>query len=104
MASHAFPDPAFDVSLLSPGELQTAVLAGGCFWCVEAVYRQLDGVTTVISGYAGDTAETANYPTVCTGRTNHAEAVQITYDGGRLTYGQLLKVFFSVTHDPTQLN
>ena len=80
---------------------QTAVLAGGCFWCVEAVYLQLDGVRSVTSGYAGGTADTADYDTVCTGTTGHAEAVEIRYDPTKLTYGKLLKVFFSIAHDPT---
>jgi peptide-methionine (S)-S-oxide reductase len=79
-------------------------VAGGCFWCTEAVYRALDGVLAVTPGYAGGTRETADYETVCTGRTNHAEAIRITYDPARITYGQLLKVFFSVAHDPTQRN
>jgi peptide-methionine (S)-S-oxide reductase len=94
-----FPDPAIDAAPAS-GE-QTAVLAGGCFWCVEAVYLQLDGVRSVKSGYAGGTAETADYDTVCSGRTNHAEAVEIRYDPAKLSYGKLLKVFFSIAHDPT---
>ena len=100
-----FPDPASDVPLASPGAAPaTAVLAGGCFWCTEAVYRQMDGVRDVVPGYAGGTRETADYETVSTGRTDHAEAIRITYDPARLTYGQLLKVFFSVAHDPTQRN
>jgi peptide-methionine (S)-S-oxide reductase len=94
-----FPDPAIDAAPAS-GE-QIAVLAGGCFWCVEAVYLQLDGVRSVKSGYAGGTAETADYDTVCTGRTDHAEAVEIRYDPAKLSYGKLLKVFFSIAHDPT---
>ena len=94
-----FPDPAIDAAPAS-GE-QVAVLAGGCFWCVEAVYLQLDGVRSVKSGYAGGTAETADYDTVCTGRTGHAETVEIRYDPAKLTYGKLLKVFFSIAHDPT---
>jgi peptide-methionine (S)-S-oxide reductase len=99
-----FPDPVVDSPRAAvPGEA-AAVLAGGCFWCVEAVYRQLDGVTAVTSGYAGGTAETADYQTVCTGTTDHAEAVEIRYDPSRLSYGQLLKVFFSIAHDPTQRN
>ena len=81
---------------------QVAILAGGCFWCTEAVYRELDGVTSIVPGYAGGTEDTADYETVCTGRTQHAEAIRITYDPARLTYGQILKVFFSVAHDPTQ--
>jgi peptide-methionine (S)-S-oxide reductase len=94
-----FPDPATDAAPAS-GDA-TAVLAGGCFWCVEAVYLQLDGVRTVKSGYAGGTADTADYETVCTGTTEHAEAVEIAYDPSRLSYGKLLKVFFSIAHDPT---
>jgi peptide-methionine (S)-S-oxide reductase len=86
------------------GAEAAAVLAGGCFWCVEAVYLQLDGVLKVTSGYAGGTADTATYQVVCSGTTNHAEAVQITYDPSRITYGQILKVFFWIAHDPTQLN
>jgi len=80
------------------------VLAGGCFWCVEAVYEQLDGVIDVESGYAGGDAATANYNDVKTGRTDHAEAVRITYDPSKITYGTILKVFFSTAHDPTTLN
>ena len=94
-----FPDPAIDATPAS-GDA-TAVLAGGCFWCVEAVYLQLDGVTSVKSGYAGGTADTADYETVCSGTTDHAEAVEIRYDPTKLTYGKLLKVFFSIAHDPT---
>jgi peptide-methionine (S)-S-oxide reductase len=96
-----FPDPALDTPL-APGGEAIAVLAGGCFWCVEAVYKQLDGVSAVTSGYAGGTADTADYQTVSGGRTDHAEAVEVRYDPGRVTFGQLLKVFFSIAHDPTQ--
>ncbi len=100
-----FPDPVIDLPLALPGAAPaTAILAGGCFWCTEAVYRQLDGVLAVAPGYAGGTRETADYETVSSGRTKHAEAIRITYDPARLTYGQLLKVFFSVAHDPTQRN
>jgi peptide-methionine (S)-S-oxide reductase len=94
-----FPDPAIDSAPASGDAI--AVLAGGCFWCVEAVYLQLDGVRSVKSGYAGGTADTADYETVCTGTTDHAEAVEIRYDPSKLTYGKLLKVFFSIAHDPT---
>ena len=79
-------------------------MAGGCFWCTEAVFEELAGVRGVVSGYAGGTASTANYDLVSSGRTDHAEAIQITYDPARISYGQLLKVFFSVAHDPTELN
>ncbi len=98
-----FPDPRVDITAPPDGDAMI-VLAGGCFWCTEAVYLQLDGVREVASGYAGGTAETANYETVCSGTTNHAEAIQIRYDPRRISYGQILKVFFSVAHDPTQLN
>ncbi len=95
-----FPDPPTDPRPSQPGERRT-VLAGGCFWCVEAVYRQLDGVLEVVNGYAGGTASDADYHTVSSGRTGHAEAVEIRYDPARVSYGQLLKVFFSIAHDPT---
>jgi peptide-methionine (S)-S-oxide reductase len=98
-----FPEPAIDVPAGS-GEAQTAVFGGGCFWCVEAVFQPLEGVLDVHSGYAGGTKETADYRTVCSGATDHAEVVQVRFDPNRITYGQLLKVFFSVAHDPTQLN
>lgn len=99
-----FPDPVQDLPRgAQPGQ-ELAVLAGGCFWCVEAVYRELDGVLQVVSGYSGGTRETADYEMVCSGRTAHAEVVQVLYDPSRLSYGQLLKVFFAVAHDPTQLN
>jgi peptide-methionine (S)-S-oxide reductase len=81
---------------------KAAVLAGGCFWCVEAVFKELQGVESVRSGYAGGTADTADYRTVCSGRTNHAEAIEIRYDASHTTFGQLLKIHFSVAHDPTQ--
>ncbi|WP_051278288.1 peptide-methionine (S)-S-oxide reductase MsrA [Solimonas flava] len=86
------------------GAPKLAVLAGGCFWCVEAVYRELDGVLAVTSGYAGGSAQTADYKAVCTGDTGHAEVVQIAYDPARTSFGKLLKIFFTVAHDPTQLN
>jgi peptide-methionine (S)-S-oxide reductase len=103
VAPDQFPDPAVDVPASASGE-QSAVLAGGCFWCVEAVYRQLAGVLDVVSGYVGGTAKTADYRTVCSGTTNHAEAVLVRFDPTRISFGQLLKVFFSVAHDPTQRN
>lgn len=102
-----FPDPAIDNKSLL-GDLvkgdQTAVLAGGCFWCVEAVFRQIEGVDKVVSGYSGGDAISAHYVLVITGKTAHVEAVQITYNPRKISYGQLLKVFFDVAHDPTQLN
>lgn len=99
-----FPDPIVDSALADNTGRSRAVLAGGCFWCVEAVYKNLDGVSSVKSGYAGGSANTADYQTVSTGRTNHAESVEVGYDPSRISYGQILKVFFSIAHDPTQLN
>jgi len=95
-----FPDPVADTEARS--REQQTVLAGGCFWCVEAVYAQLDGVLAVTNGYAGGTAETADYETVCGGRTGHAEVVRVRFDPAKITFGQILKVFFSIAHDPTQ--
>lgn len=103
VSPEAFPDPVVDATA-APGPEQVAVLAGGCFWCVEAVYRQLEGVASVKSGYSGGTAETANYEIVCSGTTDHAEAVEIRYDPAKITYGQILKVFFSIAHDPTEVD
>lgn len=98
------PDPAVDTPLAQAAGTGTAVLAGGCFWGVEGVFEHVKGVTRVVSGYSGGTADTANYRQVSSGRTGHAEAVRITYDPRQVSYGQLLRVFFSVAHDPTQLN
>jgi len=96
------PQPERDIdSADAPGE-SVAVLAGGCFWCVEGVYRMLDGVFEAVSGYTGGTAETANYRDVCSGRTGHAEAVRLRFDPARISYGRILRVFFAVAHDPTQ--
>jgi peptide-methionine (S)-S-oxide reductase len=98
-----FPSPARDVASGSPAA-QTAVLAGGCFWCTEAVFLPLDGVASVVSGYIGGSAQTANYEAVCSGTTGHAEAIRITFAPDVISFGQLLRVFFAVAHDPTQLN
>ena len=95
------PSPAVDPRV--SGE-RTAVLAGGCFWGVEAVFEGLTGVKDVVSGYAGGSKSSANYRVVSSGTTGHAESVRITYDPAKISYGQLLKVFFAVAHDPTQLN
>jgi peptide-methionine (S)-S-oxide reductase len=99
-----FPDPKVDTPLAASPVEKAAVLAGGCFWCVEAVFKELRGVVSVRSGYAGDAAATANYRTVCSGQTNHAEAIEVRYDASVVTFGQLLKIHFSVAHDPTQLD
>lgn len=101
-AAADFPDPALDAKPAT-GK-QTAVLAGGCFWCTEAVFEIIEGVDDVISGYSGGTKETAKYDIVSTGRTGHAEAILITFDPAKISYGQLLKIFFNVAHDPTSLN
>lgn len=98
----SFPDPEPVADNGDAGN--TLVLAGGCFWCTEAVYAQLDGVLSVRPGYAGGSAATANYDDVCTGRTGHAEAIEIEFDPARVAIGQILKIFFSIAHDPTQLN
>src|SRR5262245_50054434 len=86
------------------GAEQTAVFAGGCFWGVEAVFEHVKGVNSVFSGYSGGTKESASYDTVSSGKTDHAETVMIKFDPDKVTYQQLLFVFFSVAHDPTQLN
>lgn len=99
----AFPDPHRDIAP-GPETSRTAVLAGGCFWCTEAVFLPLEGVTGVTSGYIGGAATTANYEAVCSGTTGHAEAIAVAFDPAVISFGQLLKVFFAVAHDPTQLN
>jgi peptide-methionine (S)-S-oxide reductase len=98
------PAPALDIPAASAKGPQTAVFAGGCFWGVEAVFRHVKGVSSAVSGYAGGAANTADYQMVSSGTTGHAESVKVTYDPAQVSYGQLLKVFFSVAHDPTQLN
>ena len=98
-----FPDPAVDTPRAA-GKSEIAVLAGGCFWGMEGVFESLKGVSEVVSGYAGGSAKTAHYEIVSTGTTGHAESVRITYDPSQISYGQLLKVYFSVAHDPTELN
>jgi len=98
------PGPAVDAALATAEGEQTAVVAGGCFWGIQAVYQHVKGVINATSGYSGGAASTAEYELVSNGDTGHAESVKITYDPSRITYGQLLRVFFSVAHDPTQLN
>ncbi len=102
-ATGDLPEPRQDIPLTEQSQKRTAVLAGGCFWCTEAVFENIPGVIDVVSGYAGDTRDKASYEMVCADLTKHAECVQITYDASRVTYGRLLHVFFS-THDPTTLN
>jgi peptide-methionine (S)-S-oxide reductase len=98
------PDPATDAPKAATKAQASAVFAGGCFWGVDAVFKHVKGVTGVTSGYSGGASKTAHYELVGTGATGHAEAVQVVYDPSQISYGQLLKVFFSVAHDPTQLN
>jgi peptide-methionine (S)-S-oxide reductase len=97
------PPPAVD-NPKQAGPLQTAVLSGGCFWGVQGVFEHVKGVKKVVSGYAGGDRSTARYQDVGTGNTGHAESVQITFDPAKVSYGELLQVFFSVAHDPTQAN
>ena len=100
----AIPDPTLDAPLAATKGEQTAVFAGGCFWGIQAVFQHVKGVKTATAGYSGGAAQTAHYEMVSTGETGHAESVQVIYDPSQVTYGQLLKVFFSVAHDPTELN
>ncbi|WP_174293292.1 peptide-methionine (S)-S-oxide reductase MsrA [Sphingomonas bacterium] len=104
VAEHAVPIPVAKVDVPATPGMQTAVLAGGCFWGMEAVFEQVKGVRTVTAGYAGGTRATATYDQVSTETTHHAEAVKVTYDPARVSYATLLRVYFSVAHDPTQLN
>jgi len=100
----SIPNPALDAPIAKTKTGQTAVVAGGCFWGIQAVFQHVKGVISATSGYSGGSAETAEYELVSTGGTGHAESVKITYDPSQITYGRLLRVFFSVAHDPTQLN
>mgnify|MGYP003886474739 CR=1 FL=1 len=103
-AFEAFPPPAFDPPAGPAGVEARAVLAGGCFWCTEAVFRELDGVVSVTAGYSGGAERDANYERVCMGTTGHAEAIEIRFDPRRISFGRLLHVFFAVAHDPVQVN
>jgi len=103
-AAERLPAPAVDIRAPAPKALQKAVLAGGCFWGVQGVFAHVNGVTRVVSGYSGGTAQTADYRVVSSGRTGHAESVEITFDPSVISYGEILRIFFSVATDPTQLN
>jgi len=98
------PAPALDAKRASVAAKETAVVAGGCFWGIQAVFQHVKGVISATSGYSGGSAKTAEYEVVSTGETGHAESVQIVFDPSQITYGELLRVFFSVAHDPTELN
>jgi peptide-methionine (S)-S-oxide reductase len=105
--AHAIPAPAVDEQAASgsqPASSEVAVLAGGCFWGVQGVFQHVSGVTNAVSGYAGGEKKTAHYEVVGSGRTGHAESVQITFDPRKISYGHILQIYFSVVHDPTQLN
>ncbi len=104
IADAPLPVPATDVVKSAKAGPQTAVFAGGCFWGVEAVFRHVAGVSRAVSGYAGGTTKKPTYEMVSSGATGHAEAVEVTFDPAKVSYGQLLRVFFSVAHDPTELN
>jgi len=99
-----FPAPTVDIPAPAAKQSASIVLAGGCFWGVEAVFEHLKGVTNAVSGFAGGKKATAHYEVVSSGLTGHAESVEVTYDPSQISYGKLLEVFFSVAHDPTQLN
>ena len=102
--ARAIPAPAIDAAPPSGAETQIAVLAGGCFWGVQGVFQHMKGVTSAVSGYAGGDKRSANYNLVSTGMTGHAESVRVTFDPRQISYGRILQIFFSVAHDPTQLN
>jgi len=100
----ALPPPAADAAPVAGGGVQTAVLSGGCFWGVQAVYQHTKGVTAAVSGYAGGEKQTAHYEMVGSGRTGHAESVAVTFDPRQVSYGKILQIYFSVAHNPTELN
>jgi peptide-methionine (S)-S-oxide reductase len=103
-SSAPVPAPTVDETRAAASGKQTAVIAGGCFWGIQAVFQHVKGVVTATSGYSGGTVKSPDYEQVSSGRTGHAESVQIVYDPSQVTYGELLRVFFSVAHDPTELN
>jgi peptide-methionine (S)-S-oxide reductase len=103
-AGRLVPPPAVDESAASTRTSEVAVVAGGCFWGVQGVYQHVKGVTSAVSGYAGGAERTAEYEMVGTGRTGHAESVRIVFDPRVISYGRVLQIFFSVAHDPTELN
>jgi peptide-methionine (S)-S-oxide reductase len=102
--AHVVPAPIADETPASGAASEVAVLAGGCFWGVQGVFQHVDGVTSAVSGYTGGKADTAQYETVGSGVTGHAESVRVTFDPRRISYGRILQIYFSVAHDPTELN
>jgi len=103
-SNNSFPKPALDNPVAASHSQEIAVLSGGCFWGVQAVYEHTRGVLSATSGYAGGSADTAHYEMVSGGNTGHAESVRVIFDPAQITYGQILMIFFAVAHDPTQLN
>jgi peptide-methionine (S)-S-oxide reductase len=103
-SARPIPPPALDERVSSTAASEIAILAGGCFWGVQGVFQHVDGVSSAVSGYAGGAANTAHYEIVGTNATGHAEAVRITFDPHRVSYGRILQIYFSVAHDPTELN
>jgi peptide-methionine (S)-S-oxide reductase len=103
-AAVKLPNPVADEPLSKSKSTETVVLAGGCFWGIQAVFEHVKGVSSATAGYSGGSASTAQYETVSTGQTGHAESVRVVYDPSQVSIGQILKVFFSVAHDPTELN
>src|SRR5258708_26749981 len=103
-ANSAFPRPALDQPVSATKGKEVAVISGGCFWGIQAVYEHTKGVISATSGYAGGTADTAQYETVSSGKTGHAESVKVVFDPSEITYGQILMIFFSLAHNPTHLN
>ena len=103
-SAHSVPPPALDTPANPQATSEVAILAGGCFWGVQGVFQHVQGVTSAVSGYAGGAADTAHYEMVGTNTTEHAESVRITFDPRRISYGQMLQIYFSVAHNPTELN
>src|SRR6202035_5590905 len=103
-SAHSVPPPALDTPANPRATSEVAILAGGCFWGVQGVFQHVQGVTSAVSGYAGGAADTAHYEMVGTNTTGHAESVRITFDPRRISYGQMLQIYFSVAHNPTELN
>jgi peptide-methionine (S)-S-oxide reductase len=103
-STHPIPPPALDEPASPQTMSEIAILAGGCFWGMQGVFQHVAGVTSAVSGYAGGAADTAHYKMVSTGTTGHAESVRITFDPRRISYGRILQIYFSVAHDPTELD
>jgi len=103
-SAHSVPPPALDTHANPQATSEVAILAGGCFWGVQGVFQHVQGVTSAVSGYAGGAADTAHYEMVSSNTTGHAESLRVTFDPRRISYGRILQIYFSVAHDPTELN